>query len=110
MTGFDNPDLMSQEDVDYMMMQNQQDGMIQILPEEIFIYEKALQDLEFYDDVDKPAQKITLLMGPKKPIDYENLTGLGAKSENLIEKKNRCHGNSNSNKLNPIEMGRSSKM
>lgn len=55
------------------MEQIDQDS-IKILPEEVFIYEKALQDLEIYEAVDKPAQRLTLLMGPKKPIDYDNLT------------------------------------
>ena len=51
------------------------DRTISIPPEEVFIYEKALQDLEIYDAVDRPAQRLTLLMGPKKPIDYDNLNG-----------------------------------
>ena len=56
-------------------MQNEleaDDGIIRIIPEEVFIYEKALQDLDVYEAVDRPAQRLTLLMGPKKPIDYEN--------------------------------------
>ena len=52
---------------------NEDGGFQRILPEPIGIYEKALHDLcpcDFF--FDKPAQRITLLMGPKKPIDYES--------------------------------------
>lgn len=61
------------------MAQQQQDEAlddengIKIAAEDVFIYEKALQDLDVYEAVDRPAQRLTLLMGPKKPIDYDNL-------------------------------------
>ena len=51
------------------------------MPEEVFIYEKALQDLNMFEAVDRPAQRLTLLMASKKPIDYDNLNGNGSKME-----------------------------
>jgi len=77
---------------------------IRILPEEVFIYEKALQDLEIYEAVDKPAQRLTLLMGPKKPIDYDNLA-----SHMEPQRKSQMSVN-NQIVLKPIEKERNSKL
>ena len=78
--------------------------MIQILPEEVFIYEKALQDLGMFEDVDKPAQRLTLLMAPKKPIDYDNLNG-----SRMDSTTNKKHQTSTTNiKIKPVEMERNS--
>lgn len=53
-----------------------------------------------YDAVDRPAQKLTLLMGPKKPIDYENLHA--SRMESAPQRKSRK--SSNAINIKPVEV------
>ena len=80
-----------QSPANYILMEQPQpfeafsdDGML-IYPEPVHIYERALQDLDVYESVEKPAARLTLLMGPKKPPHTNIMNANEQKSQSQLD-------------------------
>ena len=60
--------------------------------------------MEVFEAVDRPAQRATLIMGPKKPINYDKLQSHSSTMSVYNHRKSQV---SNNSKIRVVEMEKS---